>query len=101
LFYQHGLIEPIPSHYEPIGTVNQFFEEASALTIDLTAEIGVGDTLAFELPVEFEQEQVKSLRLNNEVVEQAAPGLEVGVKTGLSKQQARKGARVFKVNGDQ
>jgi hypothetical protein len=97
LFYKHGVIEAVPAHYELVGTVSQFFEQASALTIDLNAEIKVGDTLAYELPVEFEQEQVQSLRLNDEAVEHAGSGVEVGVKTNLSKQQARKGVRVFKV----
>lgn len=97
LFYKYGVIEPIPTHYELVGTVNQFFEQASALTIDLSDEIRVGDTLAFELPVEFEQERVQSLRLNDEAAEQAGPDVEIGVKTSLTKQQARKGVRVFKV----
>jgi hypothetical protein len=91
------VIEPIPSHYEPVGTVSRFFEQASALTIDLTGEIKVGDTLAYELPVEFEQEEVQSLRLNDEDVDQAVPGVEVGVKTSLTKEQARKGVRVFRL----
>jgi hypothetical protein len=97
LFYRHGVIEPIPSHFELVGTVNQFFEQAPALTINLTGEIKVGDTLAFELPVEFEQEQVGSLQLDSQPVEKAGPDVEIGLKTSLTKQQARKGTRVFKV----
>jgi hypothetical protein len=97
LFYRHGLIEPLPTHYEPVGTVNQFFEQAAALTVDLSAEVKVGDTLAYELPIEFEQEEVQSLRRNDESVESAGPGVEVGIKTALSKDQARKGVRVFRV----
>jgi selenocysteine-specific translation elongation factor len=80
-----------------VGTVNQFFEQASALTIELSGEIKVGDTLAYELPAEFEQEQIQSLHLNDEAVEQAESGAEVGIKTNLTKQHARKGVRVFKM----
>lgn len=96
LFYQHGVIEPVPSHYELVGTVNRFYEEPSAVIIDLTGSIRVGDSLAYELPVEFEQEQIQSLRVNDETVEEAT-GVEVGVKTNLTRQQARKGVRVFKL----
>jgi hypothetical protein len=97
LFYTHGVIEAVPSHYESIGAVNQFFEQASALTIELSGKVKTGDTLAYELPVEFEQEQVESLRLDDEAVEEAGPGVEVGVITNLTKQQARKGIRVFRL----
>lgn len=98
IFYKHGVIEAVPVHYELVGTVNQYFEEACALTVDLSGEIRVGDTLAFELPVEFEQEEIQSLQLEDEAVEQAEPGVEVGIKTSLTKEQARKGTRIFKVN---
>lgn len=97
LFYGHGVIHAVPSHYEFVGTVNQFFEEPEALTIDLEAPIRVGDTLAYELPVEFEEQSVGSLRLDDAVVDKAEAGAEIGVKTKLSKEQARKGLRVFKV----
>jgi hypothetical protein len=97
LFYAHGVIEAVPSHFELIGRVNRFFEDASALTIELSDKIRTGDTLAYELPVEFEQEHVESLHLNDESVEEATTGMEVGVKTNLTKQQARKGVRVFRL----
>lgn len=99
LFYRAGTIEPIPSHYELIGEVNQFFEKAGALTIYLSAPISSDDKLAYELPIEFEEERVPSLQLDDQTVEQAETGAEVGVKTNLSKGQARKGTRVFRVGG--
>jgi hypothetical protein len=98
LFYRHGVIDAVPTHFELVGAVNRFFEKSGALTIQLCGEIRVGDTVAFELPIEFEQEKIQSLHLEDEVVEQAGPGVEAGIKTVLTKQQARKGIRVFKVN---
>jgi hypothetical protein len=97
LFYGPGVIEPIPSHYELVGRINQYFEKAGALTADLEGSIQVGDTLAYELPIEFEEEQVTSLRLNDETVQQADTGAEIGISTNLNKEQARAGVRVYRV----
>jgi hypothetical protein len=98
LFHKHGVIEAVPTHYELVGTVNKLFEDAGAVAVDLAGEISVGDTLAYELPVEFEQEKIDSLQLENEAVEKAEPGVEIGINTSLTKEQARKGTRIFKVN---
>lgn len=98
LFYEHGVIEAVPIHYELVGTISKFFEQRGAVAVELTGTIRVGDTLAYELPVEFEQEEVQSLQLQDQTVEEAHSGVEVGIKTNLAKEQARKGTRVFKVN---
>jgi hypothetical protein len=97
LFYDPGVIEPIPSHYELVGRINRYFEKAGALTVDLEGSIQVGDTLAYELPIEFKEEKVTSLRLNDETVQQADTGVEIGISTNLSKEQARPGVRVYRV----
>jgi translation elongation factor EF-1alpha len=54
-----------------------------------------GDRIAYELPVDFTEEDVTSLQLNDHDVEEAHAGDYVGLKTKLSKQQARRGVRVF------
>jgi hypothetical protein len=97
LFYSAGVIEPIPTHYEPVGTINNFYEQAGAVTIELVGAVAVGDKLAYDLPVEFTEEPIISMQLNDQQVEQADPGQEIGLVTGLSKDQARKGVRVFRV----
>jgi translation elongation factor EF-1alpha len=56
-----------------------------------------GDRVAYELPVDFIEETVTSLRLNDQVVEEANAGDYVGLKTTLNKQQARDGLRVYRV----
>jgi hypothetical protein len=104
VFYRHGLIEPIPSHYELVGTVDRLYEDRQAAIVDLTAEVSKGDLLSYELPVEFEQERLESLQLNNEQVDRADAGDKVGISTALNKEQIRKGVRVFRVteaNDDQ
>ena len=98
LFVTDGRIHPIPSHYELIGVIDGYWEKASVLGLRVqTGEVRVGDRVAFELPVEFAEEEIVSLRLDEESVDRAATGMHVGVRTNLTKQQARKGVRVYRV----
>lgn len=97
LFYAPGVIQPVPSHYRPVGTIGRFFGRAGALTVDLTAPIARGDTLAYELPIDFAEERVTSLQLGGAAVDSGRPGQEIGLATRLAREQARRGVRVFRV----
>ena len=57
----------------------------------------VGDRVAYERQVDFIEEDVTSLHLDDQAVEEARSGDHAGLKTGLSKEQARKGTRVYRV----
>lgn len=92
------MIEPIPTHYRLVGTVDRLYEEAGAAIVDLTGQINKGDALAYELPIEFEEEAIASIHLNDAEVEQAGSGDKVGIKTALTKEQAKSGVRVFGVS---
>jgi hypothetical protein len=98
LLYGNGRIAPIPLHYERVGAIDGFFEHVGAITITVTdAGFGVGDDLAFILPIDYEQEVVESIRLNDASVERVDAGDRVGVKTKLTKAQARIGVAVYRV----
>jgi hypothetical protein len=99
LFYQSGRIEPIPTHYQFLGIVERFWPEASAIGIRIEeVELGLGDRIAFELPVEFEEQVVESLQVDGEPVERADVGQFAGIKTHLTEEQVKKkGVRVFRV----
>jgi hypothetical protein len=60
-------------------------------------EIAVGDRLAYELPVEFVEEVVASLQIEQADVSAVSAPAHVGVTTSLNEQQARKGVRVYRV----
>ncbi len=55
----------------------------------------IGDPLACEQPVDFIEEEVKSIHPDNRNVYEAHVGDHVGLITGLTKQQARKGVNVY------
>jgi hypothetical protein len=98
LFVTPGRLRPIPSHYQLIGTVDGYWPKGSALGLRLESGVlRVGDRVAYELPVDFIEETVTSLRLDDQTIEEANVGDYPGLKTTLSKQQARDGMRVYRV----
>lgn len=98
LFTTAGRVRPVPSHYEYIGHLDGFWEQARAVGVRVEhGTLSVGDRLAYELPVQFVEEAVESLQLNSEQVQTVPQGAHVGLRTSLSKEQARKGVRIYRV----
>jgi len=98
LLVTSGRIDPIPAHYDLVGHVDEYWAQASALGLRLQSGVlHVGDRIAYEQPLDFVEEDVTSLQLSDHSVEEAHAGDHVGLKTTLTKQQARKGARVYRV----
>lgn len=98
LFYKVGRISIIPSHYEFIGTIQRFIPQAGILGIQIEASnLRLGDRIAFELPVVFEEQELESLEFNNHPVTIGEIGMIVGTKTNLTKEDARTGVRVYKI----
>jgi len=98
LFVTAGRVRPVPTHYDYLGTIDGFWEQASALGLRVEeGTVSEGDRVAYELPVDFIEEDVTSLRLNDTDVAKAAAGTYIGLKTTLTKAQARKGIRVYRV----
>lgn len=94
-----GRIETIPAQYEFVGTIENFFAEPGVIALQLGAssKISVGDTIAYQLPINFVEEDVTSIQIDDEQVQEAEGENLVGVKTTLSKDDARKKTRVFRV----
>ena len=98
LFVTSGRIRPVPAHYEFIGVVDEYWAQAAALGLRMESGVlRVGDRIVYEQPVDFIEEDVTSLQLSDQDVEEAHPGDHAGLKTKLSKEQARKGVRVYRV----
>lgn len=101
LFFTAGRIRPVPLHYEFAGIVEHFWEKAGAVGLRLQAgELTEGDRVAFEWPIEFEEQIAYSLQVENEQVKIARASELVGIKTALSKHQLRNGTRVFRVSSN-
>ena len=97
LLYETGRIDPVPAHYKLIGVIERYWEKPGVVGVRIQAELKKGDRIAFELPVEFEEQEIASLEVENQPVAQAEIGMLAGIKTHLTKEQARKGIRVFRL----
>jgi hypothetical protein len=96
LFLSAGRIEPVPAHYQLVGIVEHFWERVSAVGVRLhTGSLSRGDRVAFELPIEYEEQLVESLQTENQQVETAQSPTLVGLRTDLTKHQLRSGTRVY------
>lgn len=57
----------------------------------------MGDRIAYEMPVDFIEQDVDSLQIDRCPVKEVTSSMLAGIKTSLTGDQARKGIRVFKV----
>jgi hypothetical protein len=96
IFYQTGRILPIPKHYEYIGKVKQIWKAAFSVDIE-QGEIRVGDRVAVEFPVDFYEQPVKSLRLNDASIEAVAVKCEVGIQRQESLPKLKSGMPVYRI----
>jgi len=98
LLYRHGRIEAVPAHYEYVGVIERYWEKVGVVGIRVVeAAVQQGDRIAYELPIDYVEQEVQSLQAERLAVASAAAGVLAGVKTNLTKKQARTGVRVFRV----
>ena len=96
LLYKTGRIAPIPTNYEPLGRVTHVWKTAFSITLE-KGEIRLGDRIAIEFPVDFDEQTVSSLRLNDVDTESASAGTEVGVSREESRPKAKVGFPVYRL----
>jgi hypothetical protein len=96
IFYKTGRIDPIPDHYKELGTVVEAWEHSFGLHPQKTFKIG--DRLAVEDGDSFEEFEVTSMRVDNNVVQEAATGSNCGVGFPNASKRFGKGSRVFAIS---
>ncbi len=97
LFYANGRVSPVPAHYQLIGVVREKWPKVGAVGVSVdSGSIRVGDRVAFELPVEYEEQEVISLQVEKQAVDEVGPGTLAGIQAGLLSSLS-KGARVYRV----
>ena len=79
---------------EEIGEITHFFSKISVAVIELNGELKVGDRIKFSgATTDFEQDVV-SMQIEHNNIDEASPGDSVGMKV---KERVRKGDKVFKL----
>jgi hypothetical protein len=97
LLYESKRAEIVPAHYELIGTVEHVWKKAFGVVIK-SGTVNVGDTVAVEGAIYFEELLVESIRVNNVEVQSATVNDEAGFPRAEDGAKLREGARVFVVH---
>ena len=96
VFYRTGRIQAVPKHYQFIGVVAKAWTEKFGVVI-AEGELRIGDKVALELPVEFEEVLVESMRVNDKNVTVAVVGDPAGILWPAELPKIREGVRVFRI----
>lgn len=96
LFYQSGIIRPIPTHFIYVGIVEKYWEKVGVVGVRVENDsIGIGSQMMFELPVDYEVQIIKSLQVDGKDVTEAKTTQLAGIKTDFSKTLLTTGTRVY------
>lgn len=99
LLYARKRISVVPTHYEFIGTVAGIWPKANAFGVVIeNGVVTVGDALAIEGPIYFEELPVQSIRVNNVAVQSATVADQAGFSLPESGAKIREGMRVFVIH---
>lgn len=97
LFLTRGRMSPVPAHYVPLGMIAHVWKNASAIGVELSGgPLRTGDRIAYELAVDFTEENVTSLEVNGSPVDEVSAGTQAGIRTSLT-HQLRKGTKLYLV----
>lgn len=101
LFYKAGRMPKMPKNYRSIGEIVKYWPELEVISIQISKEaqdkISIGDRLGYITSAAYLEEEISSLQVDRQDVEEALPGQTVGVKTKYPKEKLRKGTIVCKV----
>jgi hypothetical protein len=97
LFYRTGRIDIVPTHYQYLGKVVKVWPEKAFGVTLVEGELKPKDRIAIDTDVEFEEQDVVSLMVNNKSVEVARKGDDTGISPLFTPAVMREGARVFRV----
>ena len=96
IFYKNGRITPIPSNFEYIGNIEKIWPEKNIVgLIPQNEQIKIGDTLLFELEIEFMSGKILSIQSDNKEIQIADINSKVGVNLDISIQDLKINTLVY------
>lgn len=96
VIYRHGRFEIVPDHYKYLGKVTMVWKEKFGIDIE-SGTVAVGERIAVEFSVLFEEVDATELMVNNIKVQVANVGDKTGIPWPMTKPKLRAGLRVFHV----
>ena len=101
LIYRKGKINRIPPIYYPIGKIEKLYNEICVLSVKITDNsLKIADRIGYILPEGYFEEVVTSLQFNQQDIKEANPGMIVGIKTQLPKENNIIGKDIYKIISD-
>lgn len=100
VLYQKGRVEPIPSHYRYLGTIQRHIKDTSIIGIQIEEnQLSLGEVIAYELSTSFREQRCSSLQIDNQNIQTASPSeTPVGILSELSEHEIKIGTRVFVIS---
>lgn len=77
-----------------IGVVTHFFSKISVAAIKLTGDLKVGDKIKIKGSKTGFEQDIESMQINREAVQEAKPDDEIGIKT---KEKVRANDKVYRI----
>jgi hypothetical protein len=96
LFYQNGVIEPIPTHYCYLGIITEVLKKANAFIIILEDDLPKDSRIAIDIWSDFIEDKPNSIRKNDISVEFASKGDEIGIAASYI-ERIKKGMKLYLV----
>ncbi|NCD14564.1 MAG: hypothetical protein EOL92_04950 [Bacteroidia bacterium] len=96
LFYKKSRIEAVPNHYQFIGNVEKAWTDKFGVVI-AAGEVHVGDRLAIEFPIEYEEIPVGSIQVNGKAVQDVKIGDQAGFLWPSGLPNMKEKMRVFRI----
>jgi len=95
LFYKSGRMSRLPTIYKPIGEIVEYWEKIGVVGVQISEnKLHKGQRIGYVIPEGYFEEEVLSLQVENQAVEEVFPGQLAGIKTIYSKNLLRKGTTV-------
>jgi len=97
-FYRFPRIAILPMHYEQIGIVENFYKRPNAVSIRINEGMTLhqGDIIAFETAVEFVEQRIDSMQIDDKAAEMAEGGSLAGIKCKYPPSIVRKDMVVYR-----
>ncbi len=96
VLYMHGRVEIVPIHYQYLGKVAKVWTDKFGIDLE-SGTVSIGERIAIEFSVLYEEVDVTELMVNNIKVKDANVGDKTGIPWPTTKPRLREGLRVFKV----
>ena len=81
LLYTGGRMSRIPAIYKPLGKIKKRFPEIGVVGIEISENLSKGDHVGYIIQEGYLEEDVSSIQIDSQDVDEAVSGQQVGIKT--------------------